>query len=305
MADGQEESTDEEQQEKADDNDTSEDVDIEAFNAADVEGAADASSLGEGTEAKGPLDGGTKAASSLGEGTAAGLTYDQAKTADALQEKLDTYERARQLMEDIGDRSSALALARTIHAEKRKARTLLQQDPSVGQALSDRLSGENLEYARKRIAYNKERLASAEQKKAKQEWEELKKQTTAIQTQLRQAKSLLDCITQVKHFSPEMLGNGKAHGGPKKCRDLRFEVLDRLLAHAAPLSPQQKNDWRWFKEEWDAAMVKEHDKSWGEVFAGMIQNLLNELENGDMSAVSNFMYNETVRVLSQVPTLVL
>ena len=102
-----------------------------------------------------------------------------------------------------------------------------------------------------------------------------------------------------------MLGDGLSHGGPAKCRDLRFEVLDRLLAHAAPLSPQQKNDWKWFKQEWDAAMAKEHDKSWGEVFAGMVQNLLDELENGDMSAVSNFMYGETVRVLSAVPTLVL
>ena len=305
LADGQEESADGEQQEQADDNDTSEDVDIEAFNAANVEDAADKphSSLGEGTGAKSSLDVGTKAKSSLGEGTAAELTYDQLKTADALQEKLDTYEHARKLMESIGDRSSALALARTIHAEKRKARTLLQKDPTIGRALNDRVSAENEEYARKRIEYNKERMASAEHKKAQQEWQELKKQTTAIQTKLRQAKSLLECITEVKKFSPEMLGKGKAHGGPAKCRDLRFEVLDRVLAQGAPLSAQQKNDWVWFKREWDAAMANEHDKKWGGEFAGIMQHLLNKLEAGEMSAIADFMYNETVRVLSDVPTL--
>ena len=207
-------------------------------------------------------------------------------------------------MEEIGDRSSALALARTIHAEKRKARTLFQRDPAIGQAMNDELSEEARQYALKRIEYNKERKNAAEAEIAKKEWNKLKQQTLAIQTKLKKAKSLLDCGDALKRFSPQMLGDGFVRGGPAKCRDLRFEVLDRFLAHGTPLQPQQKNDWAWFKREWDAAMAKEHDKKWGAEFAGIVQHLLNKLESGELTAIAEFMYNETIRVLSEVPTLV-
>ena len=69
------------------------------------------------------------------------------------------------------------------------------------------------------------------------------------------------------------------------------------------MSAQQKNDWQWFKREWDTKMTAEHDKTWGEKFAGMMQHILEELGNGKASAVADFMYNETARVLSEVPTL--
>ena len=107
----------------------------------------------------------------------------------------------------------------------------------------------------------------------------------------------------MKRYSPEMLGEGKAHGGPKACRDLRFEVLDRLLAHGDELGAQGKNDCKWFQREWDAKMAEEHGTSWGSQFAGIVQNLLNQLKAGDASAVADFMYNETVRVLSALPHL--
>ena len=286
LEDGQEDIDSVAQEGESDDDSNKSDVDEEAFNKA-VEIADEA------------------AKSSLGEGTTAHLTYDQAKAASEIHDKLVTYERAREMMEDIGDRSSALALARTIHAEKRKARGGFDRDPAIGQALNAKLIDEAQEYARKRIEYNKERLAMEDAKKAKAEAQDLKRQTAATRAKLKEAKSLLECITVLKRFSPNMLGDGLSYGGPAKCRDLRFEVLDRLLAQGDPLSPQQKNDWAWFKREWDAAMAKEHNKTWGSAFAGMVQNLVNKLENGEASAVADFMYNETVRVLSAVPTLVL
>ena len=51
-------------------------------------------------------------------------------------------------------------------------------------------------------------------------------------------------------------------------------------------------------------MAKEHDKKWGAEFAGIVQHLLNQLESGELTAIADFMYNETIRVLSEVPTLV-
>ena len=273
-------------QEDEDIDDKSDEVDEDAFNQ-DREVADEAAN------------------SFLGKGTAVDLTYDQAKTAGEIQDKLATYERARQMMESLGDRNSALALARTIHAEKRKARGRYQQDPAIAQALNEQLRDEFQEYARKRIEYNKERAGQDDAKKAKAEAQEVKRQVAATRAKLKQAKSLLDCTSALKRFSPKMLGDELSHGGPAKCRDLRFEVLDRLMAQGDSLSAQQQNDWQWFKREWDAAMAKEHDKQWGSVFAGMVQHLVDELETGTASAVADFMYNETVRVLSAVPTLLL
>lgn len=248
------------------------------------------------------LDKGTPA-SSFGEGTAEGLTYDQAKTAGELQAKLAVYEQARALMESIGDRSGAMAIARTIHTESRKARGRLQRDPCIAQALNDQLRAEFQEDARKRIEFAKTREAAQEAKQIKDEAKASKKQAAAAQAKLKEAQTFLECGEALKKFSPQMLGNELSRGGPARCRDLRFQVLDRLLAHGDTLSAQQKNDWQWFKKEWDAKMAAEHDKTWGSEFAGIVQHLLEELEKGNASAVADFMYNETARVLNEVPTL--
>ena len=69
------------------------------------------------------------------------------------------------------------------------------------------------------------------------------------------------------------------------------------------MSAQQKNDWQWFKREWDAKMAETHNKAWGAEFAEIANGLLEKLKAGNESAVSDFMYNETIRVLSEVPTL--
>ena len=89
----------------------------------------------------------------------------------------------------------------------------------------------------------------------------------------------------------------------KPCRDLRFTVLDRLLQHGDPLSPHQASDWSLFKQEWDLKQVVAHDRTWGTVFAGIAQHLMSELKKGKATAVSDLMYNETSRILSDVLTL--
>ena len=244
------------------------------------------------------------APSSLGEGTSAvALTYEQAHVAGEFEARLQVYDQARQLMETIGDRSSAMSLARVIHHETRKARGRLQRDPAIAQALSDKLNEECKEAARERIEYGKQRAAAEDVKKAQRDTLDLKRKHAALTDKIKEARSQQDCTDAVKSFSPEMLGQGLSNGGGAKHRERRHAVLDRLLARGAELSAQQTNDWQWFKKEWDAQMATCHGKEWGSKFAGMVQHLLERLEGGHMSAVADFMYNETVRVLSLVPTL--
>ena len=64
----------------------------------------------------------------------------------------------------------------------------------------------------------------------------------------------------------------------------------------AGLSASQKNDWHWFKEVWDAAMVQMHGTNWGNVFAGYIQRLLEQHIEGVTNELSQFVHNEACRV---------
>ena len=52
-------------------------------------------------------------------------------------------------------------------------------------------------------------------------------------------------------------------GGGGLARKRRFEVLDRMARSGAGLSVHQKNDWAWFKEEWDQKMLAELKGDWG------------------------------------------
>jgi hypothetical protein len=242
--------------------------------------------------------------SSLGEGPSIGaLTREQAEVAGQFEKKLQTYEHARQLMDHIGDRSAAMSIARTIHKLNREASGRLQRDPAIALALNDKLMNESREAAIERIEYNRKQAAVADVKKIALDARDLKRKHAALQDKIKEAHSQQDCANSVKSFSPEMLGNGLSNGGQVQHRNRRHEVLDRLLARGKDLASQQLNDWQWFKKEWDAAMAATHGKEWGSKFAGMAQHILQQLESGNSSAVAEFMYNETIRVLNTVPAL--
>ena len=110
------------------------------------------------------------------------------------------------------------------------------------------------------------------------------------------------CATRhaVKTFTPESLGSGSNNAGGAKCRERRFEVLDRLARYRAGLSPAQKNDWKWFKESWDLAMVSEYGAAWAETFAGWIQEVLDDDRS---NAFSLFVHSETKREFKDLVAL--
>ena len=97
----------------------------------------------------------------------------------------------------------------------------------------------------------------------------------------------------IKTFTPDALGQGSPNAGGAKAKSRRFEVLDRLARLKAGLSPGQQHEWQWLKDSWDQAMVHEHTGSWGSVFAGWVQTVLNDNRS---NAFSLFVYNESCRV---------
>ena len=106
-------------------------------------------------------------------------------------------------------------------------------------------------------------------------------------------EGIRECKHAVKSFTLTELGEGSNNAGGAKARGRRFEVLDRLKRLRAGLSPAQKNDWQWFKENWDREMVTEHGQHWASLFAGWMKNVLDDKRS---NAFSMFVHKETCRV---------
>ena len=116
-------------------------------------------------------------------------------------------------------------------------------------------------------------------------------------------ESLLECRAAVKRYTPEMLGQMSTKAAKTQSRKLRLEILDRLARLGTGLSAAQRNDWEWFKDAWDEKMLAEHAANWGTLLLEWTNAVLRAFENGEASAFSVFVYNETVRCFSAVPML--
>ena len=71
----------------------------------------------------------------------------------------------------------------------------------------------------------------------------------------------------------------------------------------AELSLEQQNDWDYFTTSWDQELAEMLGGEWPEMFAEMVQEILNELMAGNRGALSEFMHRETQRILGSVPVL--
>ena len=118
----------------------------------------------------------------------------------------------------------------------------------------------------------------------------------------RAAEEILQARGAIKSFSPAMLGQGQKKGGSAQYQKARQEALNRVQK-CARLSPDQQNDWKFFTTTWDSKMAELHGENWGGLFAENLQHILNRLEEGHLEALSEFMHEESTRVLGEVETL--
>ena len=116
-------------------------------------------------------------------------------------------------------------------------------------------------------------------------------------------EGVLESKHALKRYTPESLGQGKPRGGKAAEQKLRYEVLERIASLGTGLTPAQKNDWRWFRETWDAKMCSEHGADWGGIFSGWMQKILDDLSKGVSNAFSVFVHDETQRHFASVPML--
>ena len=100
------------------------------------------------------------------------------------------------------------------------------------------------------------------------------------------------------------LGDGRPSGGTKEHHKHRFEILDRIRS-VSYLTPPQQNTWGAFKEMWDDNRRQALGVALGRVFAEETKQILTDLHNGSLNALSQWMENERQRVLPNVECLLL
>ena len=228
------------------------------------------------------------------------LSASQADEVQRVEMTIAGLESTIESLRAIGSVSGVQSIELELKKERRRKRQLVKESPAVAEAfLQRRRAEEQNTLARKRLAAQmneqsrKAAKAIADRDAAVAE---LKRHKSIIQ----EMESIRACKHAIKTFTVEALGEDSHNAGGAKARTRRFEVLDRLARFRAGLSPGQKNDWQWFKESWDQAMVAEHGKNWGSKFAGWMQQVLDDERS---NAFSCFVHTETCRVFHGIAAL--
>ena len=164
------------------------------------------------------------------------------------------------------------------------------------------LEAEEAVYRRGRLEFQEYMKQKREKKRVENELKEAKASLQRARKEQRDAEAVVTAMEEVKWYSLEMLGKGKKRGGTQQNQKARLEVLQRLRK-AAELSPEQTSQWEYFKTTWDREMAEAHEEDWAELFAELVQQVLNDLAEGRSNALSVFMHNETRRVLAETPAL--
>lgn len=216
---------------------------------------------------------------------------------------VDSLKAALHIVDELNHPSLSVTLMRAIHDEVRRARAVQKGSPAVARALLSKNAEEQRLALVSRQQAQEDWHRNAQNKKMKRDLHELENKAKKARLALRELQGLQECNDALKTWSPEMLGFGHLRGGGANFVKRRMEVMDRIAAQADSMSAQQKNDWEWFKEQWDSKNIEQHGKDWGKVFAETMNGLMHELKAGRTSAVADFMYKESKRLLNDIPVL--
>ena len=233
-----------------------------------------------------------------------------AEQADALlghSSRLQALDQAKGILNGLGGSLGASlrdTVSRVIRVETKRFRARMHGDALVAKEMRASLEAEEARYRSDRLRFQEQMQQRKEKKRAAAELKDVAEQLKKARRDNRQAEAVAAARESIKSFSPLMLGQGKKKGGGPQFQKARFEVLERVRS-LATLSPEQGNDWEYFKTSWDRVMAEAQGEGWADLFAEIVQHVVDELGKGDKSALSAFMHRETQRVLADIPALVL
>ena len=232
----------------------------------------------------------------------ASLSATQADEVIKHNARREALKNALEIVGQLNCPSLEISISRIMHKDEQNLRNRLQTDPAVALTFQKNRLAQEQAFAQETLQIKDALAAKRATKAALAEAKEQQQQLQRVRAQLRDAQDLLAAKDALKSYTPDMLGDGRPRGGGAAYRARRREVLDRLLSRAK-LTPQQRNDWCWFKDEWDKKMSEIHNQTWGMEFAQVCQGLIEKIQAGDNNVFSEFMYSETRRHLSEVPLL--
>ena len=215
------------------------------------------------------------------------------------EDSIASLQAAKKELQSHGLLRAAHLMNVELEKENRRLRALAREDAGVVCALEERsqlrAEQENQLVRRAEEAHKQALTVKRIRASIDDAERELRQKRQAIQD----LENVLEARHALKTFTPELLGQGLKRAGGAKGQRARFDVLDRLAHLGVGLSPEQKNDWAWFKGAWDAKMVIEHDGDWPLLFAGYVQQVLDDMaKEAGSNAFSNFVHRETLRCLS-------
>ena len=196
-------------------------------------------------------------------GTEVALSAEQSDAVDSLEMTMTALRESIADCTRVGSVKAVQMLEGELHKEQRRKRALAQQSPAVAESFWQRRKAETHEIERKRRLADDLNQHALAAKKAKAECRASVAELRRNRAELKDFENMRETKHAMKTFTMGALGQGNATAGGPKARKHRFEVLDRMGRIGAGLSPGQQNDWQWFKENWDAAMVAEHHADWG------------------------------------------
>jgi hypothetical protein len=176
---------------------------------------------------------------------------------------------------------------------RRQQRALIKESPAVADSfLRLRRAERQADLERNRI-YAEQTARKRQAAKAVDDRDAAVAELRKTRRTIQDMEGIRQCTHAIKTFTLDSLGAGITNAGGPKAKKNRHEVLDRLARYKAGLSAGQRNDWSWFKESWDQAMVSEHKAGWAALFSSWVQRVLDDERS---NAFSHFVFNETSRV---------
>ena len=203
-------------------------------------------------------------------------------------------------LRQIGCVRGVQALECELTKAKRKLRNITNDNESVRNEFTRLRRAEELRQAESHRAMAERKEAWLEAQRTMASTKAANKELQVKRQKLQELESTTACKHAVKSFRLEDLGKGANNAGGAKGKKNRSEVLDRLARLNSGLSAGQRNDWQWFKEAWDKAMVIEYGDEWLETFATWMQEVLIDPRS---NAFSIFVHDETCRVFDGAAAL--
>jgi hypothetical protein len=241
----------------------------------------------------------TTEATDTGAGSSS-LSAQQAEQAQRVQATMSALSASIDGLKEIGNLTMVSALETALRKERRKERAIVGANPAVADAFW------RLRAAEKRADIERITIAAQQKERKREAAAAISDKNTAV-AQLAKTRRLMQELEgtrasahAIKSFTLESLGKASHNAGGPKAKKNRMEVLDRLKRIRAGLSQGQKNDWEWFKNAWDKAMVDQHGSEWASLFSAWVQGVLDDERS---NAFSLFVYNETRRIFGNVSAL--